>query len=123
MLKPTIVAIDDSNVYLMTIEKILKEDYTVKCFSQPQRALAYMESNVPALILLDIDMPNLNGYDMIKIIKKKENLANVKVIFLTSNADKQHVVKAVQNGADGYIIKVLDDENMREKIKGFIGRK
>lgn len=117
MMEKKIVAIDDSNILLMSIENILKNYYEIACFIQPQRALKYLNTHVPDLILLDIDMPELNGYEVLQLIKAQEHLKNVKVLFLTSNADKQHVMEAIKAGADGYLAKPIDENTLITKIK------
>ena len=61
-------------------------------------------------------MPEINGYEMLKMIKEKEHLQNVPVIFLTSNNDRNHVVKALAGGARDYVAKPIDEDVLMEKV-------
>lgn len=120
-IKKTIVSIDDSNVVLMSIEKILSEKYQVKSFSKVMRGMHFLKLNVPDLIILDIDMPEMDGMEALKHIKEREELKDVPVIFLTSNADREHVVNAVALGAVDYMIKPVKEEILLSKIRKIFG--
>lgn len=115
--KKMIVAVDDSIIILKMLTKVLGEDYNLHAFSVGTRALKYLKEYVPDLIILDIDMPELNGYEMLKIIRENPNLQSVPVIFLTSNNDKDHVIKAAALGANDYVIKPIDEEILLQKIQ------
>lgn len=115
--KKSIVAVDDSGIVLKMLTKVLGEKYDLHAFSGGRRALQYMKEKTPDLIILDIDMPEINGYEMLKMIKEKEHLRDVPVIFLTSNNDKSHVVKAVAGGAKDYVVKPIDEEILTEKVQ------
>lgn len=119
--KKKIVAVDDSGIILRMIGKVLGEKYDVRSFSGGKRALAFLKDRTPNLIILDIDMPEINGYELLKMIKEMEHLAEVPVIFLTSNNDKNHVVKAVAAGAKDYVIKPIDEEILIDKVSTLLG--
>lgn len=115
--KKSIVAVDDSGIVLKMLSKVLGEKYDLHAFSGGKRALQYLKEKTPDLIILDIDMPEINGYEMLKMIKEREHLQDVPVIFLTSNNDKSHVVKAVAGGAKDYVVKPIDEEILTEKVQ------
>ena len=120
--KLLIVAVDDSSVVLMTLDKILSEqEFEVKGFSKGIRALKYLKTTVPDLIILDIDMPEIDGFEMLKMIKEKEELADVPVIFLTSNSGQSDVINAVKGGARDYIIKPINEDVLVEKVNNVFG--
>lgn len=114
--KKSIVAVDDSAIILKTLEKLLSEKYAFHAFSKGMRALKYLKEETPDLIILDIEMPEIDGYQMLEMIREKPDLREVPVIFLTSNSDKEHVVKAVKNGADDYALKPIEEESFMDKI-------
>lgn len=120
-IKKTIVAIDDSNIVLMSIEKILSEKYQVKSFSKVMRGMHFLKLNVPDLIILDIDMPEMNGMEALKHIKERDELKEVPVIFLTSNNDKAHVINAVALGAVDYMVKPVNEEILLSKVRKIFG--
>lgn len=115
--KRKIVAVDDSGIILKMLIKVLGEFYDLHAFSSGKRALQFLKEKTPDLIILDIDMPEIDGYEMLKMIKKKSELEDVPVIFLTSNNDKSHVVKAVAEGADDYVVKPIDEEILLGKVQ------
>jgi len=114
--KKKIVAVDDSVIVLKMLTKLLGEEYDLHAFSSGNRALKFFKVQKPDLIILDIDMPEINGYEMLKMIKEKEELKEIPVIFLTSNSDKSHVVKAVAGGANDYVVKPIDEDILMDKV-------
>lgn len=112
-----IVAVDDSGIILKSLEKLLAETYEFHAFTKGMRALKYLkEEDTPDLIILDIDMEGINGYEMLEMIRKKEELKDVPVIFLTSNNDREHVVKAINGGANDYAVKPINEEVFMDKV-------
>ena len=117
--KKRIVAVDDSNMVLKTLKNVLdKEDYELHAFSSGTRALEYLEhkEKMPDLIILDIEMPIMNGYEVLKRIKKIPYLRRTPVIFLTSNSQKKEVMKAAADGVNDYVIKPIDKDILLKKI-------
>lgn len=121
--KKKIVAVDDSGIVLKLLTKLLGEKYDLHAFSGGTRALQFLKDKdrTPDLIILDIDMPEINGYEMLKMIKEKEHLKEVPVIFLTSNNDRDHVVRAVAGGAKDYVVKPIDEEILLDKVRAALG--
>ena len=114
-----IVAVDDSNVILKMIKNVLnKEEYDLHPFSTGKRALEYLvqKDNIPDLIILDIEMPEMNGYAVLERIKKMEHLEGVPVIFLTANGEKRQVIKAVSGGVKDYMVKPIDKDVLLKKL-------
>ena len=117
--KKRIVAVDDSNVVLKTLKNVLdKEGFELHAFSTGTRALEYLgqKEKIPDLIILDIEMPIMNGYDVLDRIKKIPYLRHVPVIFLTSNNQKKEVMKAVTDGVKDYVVKPIDKEILLKKL-------
>lgn len=122
--KKRIVAVDDSNVVLKTLKNVLdKEEYELHLFSTGTRALEYLEQKdkIPDLIILDIEMPIMNGYDVLARIKKIPHLRHIPVIFLTSNNQKKEVMKAVTDGVKDYVVKPIDKEVLLKKLYLLLG--
>lgn len=121
--KKKIVAVDDSAIVLKMLEKVLGTRYDLHSFAGGGRALQFLRTRTPDLIILDIDMPEIDGYEMLRQIREFEHLAEVPVIFLTSNNDKSYVVKAVAGGAKDYVIKPIDEELLLGKVRAQLGEK
>lgn len=116
--KRSIVAVDDSMIILRMLEKLLSEEYVFHAFSKGMRALKYLkDGDKPDLIILDIEMPEIDGFKMLEMIRKKDELKEVPVLFLTSNRDKDHVVKAIEGGANDYTLKPIDEEVFMDKVR------
>ena len=119
-----VVAVDDSNVVLKTLKNVLdQEGYEFHPFSTGTRALEYLEQRerIPDLIILDIEMPIMNGYDVLARIKKIPHLRHIPVIFLTSNNQKKEVMKAVTDGVKDYVVKPIDKEVLLKKLYLLLG--
>lgn len=121
-LKKSIVAVDDSRIMLTTLENMLSEQYGFRGFARAARALDFIAQFPPSLIILDIDMPEMDGYTMLGRIKENIELRRIPVIFLTSNNDKDYVIKAVKHGADDYVVKPIDKAILISKIEALLPR-
>ena len=116
--KKSIVAVDDSGLMLRTLERLLGKGYVYHGFSKGMRALKYLkDEGKPDLIILDIDMPEIDGYKMLEMIREEDELKEVPILFLTSNNDKEHVVKAVAGGANDYTVKPIEEEVFMNKVQ------
>ena len=114
-----IVAVDDCNVILKMLQNVLEQEgYEVRPFTSGTRALQFLKKKeeVPDLIILDIEMPEINGYKLLAQIKEVKHLKDVPVIFLTANKEKNQVIKAVKDGAKDYVIKPIDKDVLIKKI-------
>jgi CheY-like chemotaxis protein len=117
--KKTILAVDDTPFFLTTLKKILQEaDYKLICVTSGSDALKSLEKHHLDLFLLDIEMPEMNGYELAAQIKKRGEKSPI--VFLTGNAKRENVVKAVEAGAADFIVKPINKEEVLAKIKRYI---
>jgi CheY-like chemotaxis protein/HPt (histidine-containing phosphotransfer) domain-containing protein len=113
--KKTILAVDDTPFFLSVLKKILQDiEYKLICVTSGMDALIYLEKHKPDIFLLDIDMPEMNGYELAARIRKTGQKAPI--VFLTGNAKKENVIKAVQAGAADFIVKPINKEEILSKI-------
>ena len=115
--RKSIIAVDDSKIVLQTLEGILGGRYEFRGFSKAERALDYITLFPPSLIILDIDMPEINGYELSEMIMEKKDLRDIPIIFLTSNNEKNSVIKAAAYGADAYVLKPIDKNLLMGRIE------
>jgi len=87
--------------------EILRTNYKVYSAPSGQHALKFLENNLVDLILLDIEMPGLSGYDVIKKLKENDRLKGIPVIFLTAQEGRENEEKALNMGAADYILKPI----------------
>ena len=116
-MRKTIFLIDDDLTSLTMGKNILAENYNVFTFNSGERVLKMLEKNIPDLILLDIEMPEMNGYDVIKIIKNKEETKNIPVVFLTAKDDFESEFKGLSLGAIDYITKPFEPSLLLKRIE------
>jgi len=97
---------------LMTIKRKLSGQYQVYPAESSSTLFKLLEKFTPELILLDINMPDVDGYETLKKLKEDERYSGIPVVFLTSSNDKKSVFKGLNLGAADYIIKPFDTVNL-----------
>src|SRR5713101_8998600 len=101
-----IMAVDDQPENLNLLEDMLgQRGYLVRSFPRGRLALAAASQNPPDLILLDINMPEMNGYQVCEQLKSRQELSRIPVIFLSALSDTEDKVKALRSGGVDYITK------------------
>lgn len=118
--KPVVLAVDDKPELLTVITSMLQDDYRVISVTSGQAALAAIKRHTPALFLLDIEMPVMDGYELATKIKDDPKCAKKPIIFLTGNRSREHVNAAMALGIDDYVVKPPDKDTLIKKIKGHI---
>jgi CheY-like chemotaxis protein len=117
--KKLVIIVDDNPANLRIGKNILSEIFTVATAPSAQKLFSLLETNQPALILLDIDMPEMDGFEAIKILKSKPEFKDIPVIFLTGMNDPQDEEKGRSLGAVDYIIKPFDPPALIACIKKY----
>ena len=118
-----ILLIEDDNVDVMTVERVLRElkiANQLVSTSNGEQALEYLRTNgnkKPCVILLDLNMPKMNGAEFLKIVKKDEVLKKIPVVVLTTSSQQRDVVESFKLGAAGYMVKSVDYGKFVETIR------
>jgi DNA-binding response OmpR family regulator len=121
MEKKKILAVDDEPNILMSIEFILEmEGYEVHLARDGEEALEVAERARPDLILLDVNMPRKDGYEVCRILREREDMAGTKVIMLTAKGQTLEKKKGLEVGADEYVTKPFSAEDLLKKIRTMI---
>lgn len=115
--KMRILAVDDNVVNLATIEQELQDKYEVIPVSSGRRALKVVRQEKVDLILLDIQMPIMDGIETLKQIRGQENGTTVPVIMLTAKHDRATVLEGAKLGIMDYILKPFDGEDLCQRIE------
>ena len=119
----TILYIEDNLDNRILIRRVLTaEGYTVVEAENAQQALEYLEKETPDLILMDINIPEVDGYTLTKQLKARPELHDVPIIAMTANVMKGDMEKALQAGCDGYIPKPVDIDLLPEQIARYLGK-
>ncbi len=122
--KPTILVVDDMTTTLLLIHDLLKDTYEVKIAKSGAKALEILESpNDIDLILLDIEMPDINGYDVCRRIKNNETIKNIPIIFITGRTSQEDEEYGLNLGAIDYITKPFNKAIVKLRIKNYLDLK
>ncbi len=117
MEKLRILAVDDNAVNLAAIEQALQDEYDVLPMIAGARAIKYLGRGKADLVLLDVQMPVMDGLQTLEEIRKLDNGAAVPVIFLTAAEDKDVAARGNELGIKDYITKPFDGEDLKRRIR------
>lgn len=111
-----ILVVDDSTTNLKFVESILKDKYKLVLAKSGERALRYLEKNTVDLVLLDLMMPEMDGFETFERIKQLELNKNTPVVYLTADVDVESEIKGLKMGAKDFIRKPFVPEVMLKRI-------
>jgi len=114
-IKSLVAVVDDEDDILQTVRTVLKKDYSILTFSDPEKALRELESADADVLLLDIKMPRIDGLSFLK--KAKTLFPDTEVIMLTAVGDSRTAISSMKAGAYDYINKPFDVEELRASIE------
>lgn len=118
----TILVVDDDKMNLNNAMKILSPAYKVIPMPSAKMALTYLRKNIPDLILLDVLMPDMDGFDLMREIRANADWIDIPVIFLTADVSPATCEKGGALGAAGFMAKPLESEKMISGVEAVIGR-
>ena len=113
----TILIVDDDRMNLKFAEHMLSSTYDVVLANTHEEALEYLSKELPALALLDVHMPVMNGFELLTEIRKIKHCNDLPVVFLTADSDRETEVRVFREGGLDYIQKPLVPEVVLERIK------
>ena len=116
-----ILVVDDEADLLKTIRFSLeREGYTVLVSLNGEDALNQARKESPDLILLDIMLPKLDGYKVCRLLKFDEKYKHIPILMLTAKTQEKDKTLGIETGADEYITKPFDIDELMEKVKGYL---
>ncbi len=116
--KPLILAVDDKPHNLQFLGKLLSDSgYEVGMAQDGQQALNFVKKSRPDLILLDIMMPDMDGFEVCKKLKADFSVQHIPVIFLTAKSDSNEVVRGFEVGGSDYVTKPFNSPELLARIK------
>ena len=115
--KPTILVVDDSPSNLLLISTLLRDVYTVKAANHGAKALALANEDPPDMILLDVMMPGLDGYEVCRRLKTSAKTSHIPVIFLTSRNDVADEQMGLDVGAVDYITRPINPPILLSRVR------
>ena len=119
--KPKIILVDDLNFFLVSTKKRLSDYYQIYAAQSTEALYILLEKVKPDLILLDINMPDVDGFETVQQLKADPDYADIPVIFLTSKTDKASIIKGLKLGALDFISKPFIDKDIIQCINDHLG--
>ena len=113
-----ILVVDDlpMNVEIL-VKLLLREKYCVETASSGEECLAKIDAFRPQLVLLDIMMPGMNGYEVCRLLKGRQDLGFLQVILVSGKGSTAERIKGYQASADDYLVKPFDHDELLSKVR------
>ena len=119
--KKLILLVDDDPVNLKRAQLILaKEGYGIAATLSGKQALQFLEKNRPDIILLDINMPEMDGFEVLECIKARDEWKDIPVIFLTADNDQETEVRGLRAGALDFVTKPFMEDIVKQRVKHLV---
>jgi len=117
-MKPTLMIIDDNEMMREFLSVYLKEKYLVQAFENPLLALKSLNINAaPDLMLLDLNMPELSGFEFLEMIKKKPSFQSIGIIILSSLDKSSERIECLSLGAQDYLVKPFHPKELSLRLE------
>lgn len=120
--KGHILVVDDNAMVLRNIKSVLEEKYSVAVAPSGVHAFISIGKKMPDLILLDYEMPEMNGKQVLEKLQADEELKDIPVVFLTSMDSKEIVMSLLALKPAGYLLKPVDSQMLKDKLYEIIGK-
>lgn len=118
-----IMHIEDNDENRNLVRRLLQfEGYDVMEAGNATEALRLLKEQSPDLILMDINMPDMDGYTLTNTIKSMDHLSRIPIIAITANVMRGDRERTLQAGCDGYIEKPIDVDHFLDQVASFVGR-
>ena len=121
--KKKILVVDDSGAMLRNVKGWLEDSYQVILANSGTMAIKYLSTNRPDLVLLDYEMPVINGKQVLEMIRSEAEFCDIPVMFLTSKNDKESIQQVLDLKPEGYILKTTSPEQIVQMIHDFFVKK
>ena len=122
MKKPIAIVEDEPDIVeLMTIH-LEKAGFPVRSFSNGSEFLRFIKKTTPALVVLDLMLPDIDGLEICKIMRKREDLAAVPVIMVTAKGEEMDKVLGLELGADDYMTKPFSPKELAARVRAVLRR-
>jgi two-component system sensor histidine kinase/response regulator len=119
--KPTLLIVDDEERNIRLLKALLApQNYNLREAMNGEEALQRIAEEPPDMVLLDVMMPKINGFEVCRRLKQDEKTKTIPVILVTALSEKQHRVQALEAGADDFISKPVDQTELTVRVKSLL---
>ncbi len=115
--KPRILLADDNAEMRNYLRRLLSAEYDVRVVADGRQAMESLQESLPELVLTDVMMPDIDGFELLATIKNNPSTANIPVILLSARAGEEAIVEGFEKGADDYLIKPFSSRELLSKIR------
>ncbi len=119
---PCVMVVDDDGAIRLMLQAALERQYAVVCLSNGEDVLRAMETHSPKLLLLDINLPGSDGYEICAKVRDHAKAKQLPVLFMTVRKDDASFLKSLAAGGDALICKPFEMADLREKMEYLLGR-
>lgn len=121
--QPLILVIEDAHDNQVLVEQVFQDSgYRVTCIQDGQAALDWLETNYPDLILLDLSLPEIDGWEVARQLKASDRTAKIPIVAVTAHAMKGDKEAAIASGCDDYLTKPLDIDLLEACVKQWLDK-
>lgn len=115
--KPVVLLVEDDDFAAIVAAEVLAEDYDVRHVGSGQAALDFVQKELPDLVLLDVEMPAMSGYDVCRSLRSESPISDRPVIFLSGRVTEEDRLAGYEAGGDDYLTKPVSADELRSKIR------
>jgi len=115
-IKPVVLAVDDNQSILQSVNSMLDDLCQVYTLPEPEKLQTLLQHITPDLFILDCNMPVLNGFDLVPLIRERPEHEETPIMFLTSDGTPDNVYVATHLGASGFVVKPINKDILRERV-------
>jgi len=115
-----VLIVDDEPLNLDVLEEILQGRCETAFAESGELALKEVQASTPDLVLLDVMMPGIDGYDTCKLLRANPDLAALKIVMISAKSDQTAIAKGLAYGADDYVAKPFDENTILDVIERYI---
>lgn len=123
LVKKKILVVDDSGAMLRNVKGWLEDKYQVILANSGAMAIKYLATNRPDLVLLDYEMPVVDGRQVLEMIRTETEFCDMPVIFLTSKNDRESIMKVMELKPEGYLLKSMEPQQIMQEIDTFFEKR
>jgi PleD family two-component response regulator len=120
MTKPTVLIVDDDEINVRLLQALLLGKYEITIAYNGKDALLQVEKNPPDLILLDIMMPGISGYEVCKMLKADKKTSYIPIVMVSALTEKTEMIKCIEAGADDFLSKPVDVNELMVRVKSLL---
>jgi DNA-binding response OmpR family regulator len=118
--KPVVCITDDSNEERLLLKLLLEEEYQVIEADSGEACLELIKGTMPDLLLLDVNMPGIKGYEVCETLRKQQDTLDLPIIFVSGLDSTEERLEGFESGGDEYIIKPINPDDLLEKVKYYL---